>query len=25
MRDVEMEGKLLCRPCAEQKNYYTAV
>jgi formylmethanofuran dehydrogenase subunit E len=25
MRDVEIDGKLLCRPCAEMKNYYTAI
>jgi len=25
MRDVEVNGKFLCRPCAEKKNYYTIV
>lgn len=25
MRDVEVEGKLLCRPCAEKRYYYTTV
>lgn len=23
MRDVEVNGKFLCRPCAEKRNYYT--
>ncbi len=23
MRDIEVDGKFYCRPCAEKKNYYT--
>jgi len=25
MKDVEIEGKFYCRPCAEKKNYYTGL